>query len=97
VKVIVEKELFIRLADAARYAAWYLKEYDESHIHYMAALDGFDVEDGKCGNKDCVLCGLEKVVMDADRYLDGNHHPIRVKEAQLPLFGTNVPEFDIVP
>jgi hypothetical protein len=95
-KVMIEKELLMRLTDAARYAAWYLKEYDESHIHHMATMDGFIVEDGECGNKDCVLCGMKKAVEEADKYLEGRSCPIQVREAQLPLFGTETPMF-IVP
>jgi len=94
-KVTIEKEMLMRLVDAARYAAWYLSEYDESHVHYMAALDGFIVQGGKCDNKDCVLCGLKKAVEDTDNYLDRHTWPIQVRDAQLPLFGEELPEFII--
>jgi len=80
-----------QLVDAARYAAYYLREYDVDYIHDGIFLEpGFKVaEDGRCDNPDCVLCNLERILDKVDPPSDEEKITstinLNVKEAQLLL------------
>ena len=89
---VIKKELLAQLIEAAEYAAFYLEEFDEPHVHAMAVLDGFTVLDGKCNNPECVLCNLKRVVEDAGKALRGAHH-----KWATPIKGTQTPLFEELP
>jgi hypothetical protein len=82
-----------QLIDAARYAAFYLREFDADFIHDEALQEpGFKVaENGRCNNLDCVLCNLERILEEVDPPSDLEEttsttiNNLDVKEAQLLL------------
>lgn len=64
--ICISKDLLTKLTDAARYAAWRIREYDEADIHDHAVKDGFSVTDGHCNQPDCVICELERLIAHVD-------------------------------
>lgn len=68
--IIIKKEVITKFIDAARYAAWRLREYDEPEVHDQAVQDGFTVVNGHCNQPECVLCELERRLARIDDELD---------------------------
>jgi len=90
-KIILRKDFFERLVEAARHSAFRTREFDEDMIHDQTRKDGFTVvEGGVCNNPDCVICELDKLVAEADRKLEEDHQwglPIDSLSAQTSLLG----------